>query len=100
VTAVTASEFLEGGQSAWPRSGARVRPQAAAGVIFIIYSKSGKKQINNFKDKVELIRHRCPHLSSIQIVTDEDFKRGKGFEICSTRRKEAFDKKLQEGLIR
>ena len=54
---------------------------ATAGLIFIIYSKSGKRQINNFKDKVEVIRRRCPHLSSIQVVADEDFKQGKGFEI-------------------
>ena len=62
-----------------------------AGLIFVIYSKSGKKQINNFKDKVEVIRHRCPHLSSIQVVTDEEFKQGKGFEIRSTgKKKNAF----------
>jgi len=54
---------------------------ATAGLIFIIYSENGKKQIKNFKDKVEIIRSRCPHLSSIEVVTDEDFKQGKGFEI-------------------
>jgi hypothetical protein len=54
---------------------------ATAGLIFIIYSENGKKQISNFKDKVEVIRDRCPHLSSIQIVTREDFGQGKGFEI-------------------
>lgn len=69
-----------------------------AGLIFIIYSKGGKKQINDFRAKVEVIRRRLLHLSSIQVVTDADFKRGKGFEIRSTRKKkDAFDKKLREG---
>ena len=73
---------------------------AKAGLIFIIYSKSGKRQINSFKAKVEVIRRRCPHLSSIQVVTDEDFKQGKGLEIRSTgKKKGAFDKKLQEGRV-
>jgi hypothetical protein len=54
---------------------------ARAGLIFIVYSKSGKQQIKNFKDKVEIIKHRCPHLSTIQVMTDEDFKQGKGFEM-------------------
>ena|ERR1019366_4307290 len=60
-----------------------------AGLIFIVYSKSGKRQLNNFKAKVELIKDRCPHLSSIQVVTDEDFRRGKGFEIRSAGKKKA-----------
>ena len=71
---------------------------AKAGLIFIIYSKNGKKQIDNFRAKIEVIRHRLPHLSSIHVVTDEDFKQGKGFEIRSTDKgRAAFDKKPQEG---
>lgn len=60
---------------------------ARAGLIFVVYSESGKRQISNFKDKVEVIRHRCPHLSSIEVVTDEEFKQGEGFEIRSTGKK-------------
>jgi hypothetical protein len=64
---------------------------AAAGLIFIIYSEKGNEQIDDFKNKVEIIRDRCPHLSSIQIVTDEEFKQGKGFETRSTgKKKDAF----------
>lgn len=73
---------------------------AKAGLIFIVYSKKGKTQINDFKAKVELIRNRLPHLSSIRVVTKEDFKQGKGFEIRSTgKKKNAFDKKLQKGRV-
>lgn len=60
---------------------------AAAGLIFIIYSKNGKKQIANFRAKVKIIRRRLPHLSSIRVVTDEDFRCRKGFEIRSTAKK-------------
>lgn len=74
--------------------------EAKAGLIFIVYSEIGKKQINDFKAKVELIRNRLPHLSSIEVVTDEDFKQDKGFEIRSTgKKKDAFGKKLQEGWV-
>ena len=66
-----------------------------AGLIFIIYSENGKRQIKNFKGRVEDIRHRCPHLSSIEVVTYEDFKQGKGFEIRSTCKRKSLDKKLQ-----
>jgi len=60
---------------------------AKAGLIFIIYSKNGKRQINNFKDKVKIIRRRLPNLSSIEVVTDEDFKQNKGLVIRATGKK-------------
>ena len=70
--------------------------ETPAGLIFIIYSESGKKQISNFRAKVELIRCRCPHLSSINVVSYEEFRQGKGFEIRSIGRKKDASDKLRE----
>jgi hypothetical protein len=46
-----------------------------ATLIFVVYSEIGKHQIGNFKNKVETIKHRCPHLS-IRVATDDEFKQG------------------------
>jgi hypothetical protein len=62
---------------------------ATAGLIFVVYSENGKHQINNFREKVKVIKDRCPRLSSICVVTDEDFKRGKGFELAICKKKVA-----------
>jgi len=60
-----------------------------AALIFIVYSEIGRRQIKNFKDRIEVIKGRLTHLSSIQAVTVEEFKRGKGLEIRPTRKKRA-----------
>jgi hypothetical protein len=54
-----------------------------AELIFIVYSESGKRQISNFIQKVDVIKKRFKHLSSIRVVTDEDFKHSRGVAIRS-----------------
>ncbi len=54
--------------------------RAKAKLIFIVYSKDGKQQIENFRNKVNFVQHRLPHLSSISVLTEDEFKRGKGLE--------------------
>ena len=62
---------------------------AKAGLIFVVYGDEGKRQINNFRDKVKVVRRRFPHLSSIEVVTQEDFEvHGVGVTQHSTRRTE------------
>ncbi len=60
--------------------------KAKAELLFIVFSKNGKQQIKSFRNKVDFVRHRLPHLSSIQVVTDKEFKQGRCFEIRSTRK--------------
>jgi len=60
--------------------------KAKAELLFIVFSKNGKQQIENFRNKVDFVRHRLLHLSSIQVVTDKEFKQGRGFETRSTRK--------------
>jgi hypothetical protein len=60
--------------------------KAKAELVFVVFSKGGERQIENFRNKVEFVRHRLPDLSSIQVVTDKEFKQGRGFGIRSTRK--------------
>ncbi|MBI4483114.1 MAG: hypothetical protein HY652_09510 [Acidobacteria bacterium] len=51
-----------------------MRQRTRPALIFVVYHENGKKQIGNFREKLVIARKYCRNLSSIQVVTDDEFK--------------------------